>query len=191
MNEERVLNSDLHQVELSKEYPIHKILDIGGGGEGIIGRLYGDQVVAIDTRKNELEECENDSLKIVMDAADMQFLDDSFDVATSFYSLMYMTKATQEKVIFETYRVLKPGGVFELWDLEIPRYEGALKDIFVANVSVKLEGVPVPITVGYGVLMDQLGQNENAITQLAINCGFKPFDREFESGHFNLKFEKV
>ena len=32
------------------------ILDIGGGGEGIIGKLKGEQVVAIDPNKRELEE---------------------------------------------------------------------------------------------------------------------------------------
>ena len=32
------------------------ILDIGGGGEGVIGQLKGDQVIAIDRRKAELEE---------------------------------------------------------------------------------------------------------------------------------------
>ena len=32
------------------------ILDIGGGGEGVIGRLKGKDVVAIDLRIEELEE---------------------------------------------------------------------------------------------------------------------------------------
>ena len=32
------------------------ILDLGGGGEGIIGQLRGRQVVALDLRKGELEE---------------------------------------------------------------------------------------------------------------------------------------
>ena len=191
MNDERVLNSDRHYIELLKEYPVHKILDIGGGGEGIIGKLYGSNVVAIDIRKNELEECQNESLKIVMDASNMQFLGDSFDTVTSFYSLMYMTQKTQEKVIAEIYRVLKPGGIFEIWDFEIPRYDGALKDIFVANLQIKLEGFTETINVGYGVLMDDLGQKENVITQFATEKGFKPFDREYESGHFNLKFEKI
>ncbi len=34
----------------------YRILDIGGGGEGIISTLYKDKVVAIDIRKDELEE---------------------------------------------------------------------------------------------------------------------------------------
>lgn len=32
------------------------ILDIGGGGEGVIGLLYGSQVTAIDNRQEELDE---------------------------------------------------------------------------------------------------------------------------------------
>ena len=32
------------------------VLDIGGGGEGIIGRLYGKNVTAIDIRQEELDE---------------------------------------------------------------------------------------------------------------------------------------
>lgn len=33
-----------------------RILDIGGGGEGIIGMRYSNRVISIDTRKDELEE---------------------------------------------------------------------------------------------------------------------------------------
>ena len=33
-----------------------RLLDIGGGGEGIIGRLGGDRVIAIDASHRELEE---------------------------------------------------------------------------------------------------------------------------------------
>ena len=35
------------------------ILDIGGGGEAIIGQMYGDRVTAIDNRQEELEEAPN------------------------------------------------------------------------------------------------------------------------------------
>ncbi|TFG72017.1 MAG: hypothetical protein E4H27_03460, partial [Anaerolineales bacterium] len=42
------------------------ILDIGGGGEGIIGKLKGRQAIAIDSSKRELEEAAPGPLKIVM-----------------------------------------------------------------------------------------------------------------------------
>ena len=40
------------------------VLDIGGGGEGVIGRLKGSAVVAIDLYKQELEEAPAGPLKI-------------------------------------------------------------------------------------------------------------------------------
>lgn len=61
------------------------ILDIGGGGEGIIGKPNGKQVVAIDTNEEELEETKNGALKLVMDAAEMNFLPKTFEVCTSFF----------------------------------------------------------------------------------------------------------
>lgn len=42
-----------------------KILDIGGGGEGIIGQVLGDKVVTIDKLKEELEEAPEGPLKVV------------------------------------------------------------------------------------------------------------------------------
>ena len=43
------------KITLKKELT-GSILDIGGGGEGIIGRLYGSRVTAIDNREEELDE---------------------------------------------------------------------------------------------------------------------------------------
>ncbi|MHA2041870.1 MAG: hypothetical protein ACW975_08405, partial [Candidatus Thorarchaeota archaeon] len=71
------------QVSLS-DFPSDEewILDIGGGGEGIIGRLKGRQVVAIDKRRPELEGTSSDALKLVMDARELQFLEKSFGTVT-------------------------------------------------------------------------------------------------------------
>jgi ubiquinone/menaquinone biosynthesis C-methylase UbiE len=64
------------------------VLDIGGGGEGVIGRIKGDQVIAIDPNRRELEEAAEGPLKIIMDATNLQFLDESFNTVTSFYTLI-------------------------------------------------------------------------------------------------------
>lgn len=73
------------------------ILDIGGGGEGVIGRLKGRDVVAIDIRKEELEEAVDGPLKIVMDARDLKFLDGSFNTVTAFFSLMYVKNQEDQR----------------------------------------------------------------------------------------------
>ncbi|NIV40215.1 MAG: methyltransferase domain-containing protein, partial [Anaerolineae bacterium] len=80
------------------------ILDIGGGGEGIIGLLKGQEVIALDLRKEELEEAPPGPLKIVMDAKELQFLDGAFGTATAFFSLMYLkSREDQQKVLAEVF----------------------------------------------------------------------------------------
>src|SRR6056297_804194 len=128
----------------------YRILDIGGGGEGIISKLYGDKVVAIDLRENELIEIADEkSLKIVMDAADLSFIDNQFDKVTIFFSLMYMDDDIISKVIEESKRVLKPKGKIEIWGIEIPSKSEVQEDVFIAQLKVKLENSL--IETGYGV----------------------------------------
>ena len=66
-----------------------RILDIGGGGEGVIGRLYREQVTAIDNRQEELDEVPSGFEKVLMDATDLDYADGSFDHVTCFFTLMY------------------------------------------------------------------------------------------------------
>ena len=77
------------------------ILDIGGGGECVIGRIYGNRVIAIDNSREELEEAPDCCEKRLMDATELTFPDQSFDYVTFFYSLMYMTGDTQKKAIID------------------------------------------------------------------------------------------
>lgn len=55
------------------------IHDIGGGGEGIIGSIYTEQVIAIDNRLNELEEAPDGPIKIVMYARQLSFEGECFE----------------------------------------------------------------------------------------------------------------
>jgi SAM-dependent methyltransferase len=126
------------------------ILDIGGGGEGIIGRLNGRDVVAIDLSSEELEETVNDALKIVMDATALRFVPSSFAAATSFFTLLYVDRDKQEKVFSEVHRVLRDGGRFLIWDVRIPD-EAEGKPFFLVQLEVSLPDETV--TTGYGVKM--------------------------------------
>lgn len=146
------------------------ILDIGGGGEGIIGKLKGKQVVAIDPNKRELEESAAGPLKVIMDARDLLFLDGSFSVATSFFTLMYIKGADHEKVFSEVFRVLVPGGRFLIWDAIFPQRLDEEKDIAVFPLLVKLPDEE--ITTGYGVLWSEKEQDVSYYVQLAERAGF-------------------
>ena len=118
--EERILFFDVQEVPLHDFEASGYILDIGGGGEGIIGRLKGEQVIAIDPSIRELEEAPSGPLKVVMDARDLQFLDSTFLTATAFFTLMYIKAADHERVLSEVLRALKPGGRFLIWEVVLP-----------------------------------------------------------------------
>ncbi len=124
------------------------ILDIGGGGEGIIGKLNGKQVVAIDTRERELEETENEALKIVMDATDLKFLPKSFSLCTAFFSLMYIPKDKHFVVFQEIYKTLTENGRFMLWDVRIPKVKEEYKEFI---VPLRIQMFDEIVETGYGV----------------------------------------
>ena len=101
------------------------ILDLGGGGEGIIGQLKGSQVVAIDPVKNELLEAPDGPLKIIMDARKLEFLDESFNMVTAFFTLMYIPAADHPGVLREAWRVLRPSGKLLIWEVALPTRHGS------------------------------------------------------------------
>jgi ubiquinone/menaquinone biosynthesis C-methylase UbiE len=150
----------------------HRILDIGGGGEGVISSIYKDKVVAIDIRADELEEIsEPSSLKIVMDATQLAFIDNQFERATAFFSFMYMNASEIIKVIEEVHRVLKSGGTFEIWDLEMPSINDVKADIFIAQLEIKAN--EHSISTGYGVRIKEQQQTMHQLSALLVDCGFK------------------
>jgi ubiquinone/menaquinone biosynthesis C-methylase UbiE len=161
------------------------ILDIGGGGEGIIGKLNGRQVVAIDIRPSELEEAHNDALKIVMDAADLTFLDDTFAAATAFFTMMYVSNDDKPRVLAEAYRVLRPGGRLHIWDANIPGESGG-KVNFVIPLKIILPEETVE--TGYGSSLKR--QDAQTLREMAEGAGFKTMREEAGEHTFYLEMEK-
>ncbi|NPE08649.1 MAG: class I SAM-dependent methyltransferase [Asgard group archaeon] len=169
-DEEKMQIAEAHKPILEPIEEKGFILDIGGGGEGIIGQLMGNQVISIDKNKRELEEAPSDNLKIVMDATDLQFLDETFGTAASFYTLMYMDSETKQKTINEVYRVLKTGGKFLVWDSEIPGEKPNDKvEFFVVPLQVKLP--EKEIGTGYGVRF--IFQDKKLISEMCKKAGFE------------------
>ena len=161
------------------------ILDIGGGGEGIIGKLNGAQVAAIDKRPRELEETSNDALKIIMDATDLKFLDDTFAAATAFYTMMYIPNQQKPKVLAEAHRVLRPGARLHIWDANIPEQSGD-KKYYVIPLRIVMPQETVE--TGYGTSLKE--QNAQTLRELAEEAGFKTIKEETEEHTFYLELEK-
>jgi len=175
-----------HQIDLRGTEIAGRIMDIGGGGEGVIGRYCGDNVVAIDIRKDELEETPDIGLKIVMDAADMSFLDNQFDNITCFYSLMYMGTKSLTKAIGEAYRVLKPGGYLYIWDAEIP-FE-PMEGVFVVQLDIQM--LNERITPGFGISWNR-GQSAESILGVCKEAGFVNSENASNNGAIFLKLQKL
>jgi SAM-dependent methyltransferase len=165
------------------------ILDIGGGGEGVIGQLKGERVIAIDKQKRELEEAAPGGLKIVMDATDLQFLDCTFEVATAFFSLLYIKdQAANEKVFREVFRVLVPGGRFLIWDAALPTRPDTDKDVVAVMLTVKLPGRE--IKTGYGTRWPPEEKDAAYYVQLAQRTGFSLVAQRQEDRLFFLELRK-
>jgi len=156
------------------------ILDLGGGGEGVIGRLKGVQAVAIDILKQELEDAPPGPLKTVMDARDLKFLDGSFNTATAFYMLMYVQGADHEKVFREVHRVLAPGGRFLIWEAVFPTRPDGNYRYGLVTLKIKLPSQEVETDYG-GRWPDEL-HDLAYYSALARKTGFEVVRKEEKNG---------
>lgn len=161
-------STKIYTIELNPIETGGLILDVGGGGEGIIGKLSGTQVVTVDISERELLETQNEALKIVMDATDLKFLPHSFDVYTAFFSLMYIPKNKHLRVFKEAHRVLKDNGKLLLWDVKIPSKPRGYK-AFIVRLKVRLPNEE--IEAGYGAKWQT--QDIEHFRKLAEKTNFK------------------
>ncbi|MHA1104339.1 MAG: class I SAM-dependent methyltransferase [Promethearchaeota archaeon] len=180
INSQRI---DLTNVELNG-----RILDVGGGGEGTIGIYKGVQVIAIDRRKGELEEAlDGNYLKIIMDAKDLQILDETFETVTAFYMFMYVPMENRKEIFEEIYRVLKREGELVLWDMVIPKKGESNKDLYGAEIKVIIGDKE--IDTGYGTHWNK-EQDLKYFIDLGKNFGFEVSSKQEEDKKIFIRFYK-
>ena len=185
---ERIFSIEVQNVDLKEFSPKGKVLDIGGGGEGIIGQVLGEKLISIDTRSDELEEAPEGPLKIIMDARDLRFLDNTLDLVTSFFTMMYIDYHDHLKVFEEIYRVLKAEGEFVIWDVIIPQYPGGIKDLFLVPLEIGLKDINIKTT--YGIRWNQAGQDLEYYMDLGRKVGFEVITKEVMDQIYCIKFRK-
>jgi ubiquinone/menaquinone biosynthesis C-methylase UbiE len=165
------------------------ILDIGGGGEGVIGQLKGKDVIAVDISKKELEEAADGPLKIVMDARELQFLDESFSTVTAFFSLMYVRqREDQIKILEEAWRVLKPNGTLHLWEVDLSERPHTEKEFYLVHLFYRL-GDDVTES-GFGQRWPEEPRSEDHYITMAKEVGFRYASIERNKNTFYAKLIK-
>jgi ubiquinone/menaquinone biosynthesis C-methylase UbiE len=165
------------------------ILDIGGGGEGVIGQLKGQQVIAIDINQRELEDAPPGPLKIVMDARDLKFLDNTFNTATVFFTFMYISSDDHQKVFEELHRVLSPGGRLLIWDVTFPKRVDEKQTM--ALFFFKFILPDREIKTGYGVRRPEGKQGLAHFMELAKKTGFEIVFHKEKDRWFFLEVKKT
>jgi ubiquinone/menaquinone biosynthesis C-methylase UbiE len=166
------------------------VLDVGGGGEGTMAKACGREIVCVDISKTEIGEARSRGAVanwVLCDACHMPFRNDTFDVATFFFSLMYIkTLERKRAVMVETKRVLKSDGLVYLWDAII-REKPDLSVIFVeANLPNGEK-----IYTGYGVKgKAEKEQTLELISKLALETGFRVTKELCENAAFHLELQK-
>ena len=180
----KVFETEIQTVKIDTEI-LGSILDIGGGGEGVIGRLYKDKVIAIDNRQDELDEVPDGPIKMLMNAEKLDFGDNRFDAVTSFFTLMYIHEDKHIDVLKEAYRVLKPKGKLYIWDANIPKDENH-NQVFILNLKIILPDEQ--ITTGYGAGYRE--QDAEYFVNKLVDIGFKIVKTEKPNQTFYLVAKK-
>ncbi|MHA2160706.1 MAG: class I SAM-dependent methyltransferase [Candidatus Thorarchaeota archaeon] len=117
------VETPVQQIALRRLNPEGLILDIGGGGEGLVSRIEGERVCALDIRMSEVREAQIHGAPanwIVGDGQNLGFSSGSFDEVTLWFSLGYMRDwETKRKVLEEAWRVLKSQGTISIMATKI------------------------------------------------------------------------
>ena len=166
------------------------ILDIGGGGEGIMGRIGGSRVVAIDNREEELLEAPPGPLKIVMDARNLKFVGNTFALATAFFAFMYFENSDDVRsALSEIYRVLRPEAQLHIWDVALTERPDTEKELFAVPLQCRF-GSSV-VETAYGCPWPDERRGCKYYSEIAEDAGFRHVRTDSNGMAFHSIFQKL
>ncbi len=168
--------------------PNGSIIDIGGGGEGVIAQIGQVNVTVIDKHQEEINEARSKaptSKWVLADATSLEYDTGYFDNATAFFSGMYMSIETFNKVCKEVYRVLKNNGEFWIWDAKIVDNNG----LFIIRLSITLPDRKKKIRTAYGSRIKTRSLSD--IKHELKNANFQVEVQENNPKWFFLKAKKI
>lgn len=180
---------DRNKISLESFAPAGRVLDLGGGGEGVIGLFGRPDQVSIDMRLDELREAPKGPLKVVMDARQLGLPAESLDTVTAFFSLMYISQTRDlERVFAEAYRVLRPGGDLHIWDVNLPETHLDSTDYFVIQLEIKTP--EATLTTGYGASWPDTPRENSYYLEIADKAGFQILVIDRDEHTFYQRYQK-
>ncbi len=157
------------------------VLDVGGGGEGIVSRIEGSRVCAVDINMNEIREAqiyEPSPQWLACNGESLPFRSAVFETATMWFSLDYMADWKMKRAVMqEVFRVLRRKGSFSIMSSKIVCHESR----FVLKLRYTLPDGSVYQT-GYGVKGNQ-GQTVDKISNIVERTGFQITNKD-DNGHW-------
>ena len=166
-----------------------RILDLGGGGEGIVSRLEGQRVYAVDASFQKIREARihpTDSQWILADARSLCFQDSMFDIATFWFSLGYFRDMKSKKTALrEACRSLKKGGRLSIIAASITCPE----DRFVFKTQLTFPDGTTS-QMAFAVKGNQ-NQDADVIMKLVKDVGFEVAQLKEYEYWFRIKAQKL
>jgi len=171
MDTAQVFEPPSQKIKLGQIWKKGLIIDLGGGGEGLVSRIEGARVCAVDIRMDEIREARihnPPSNWFACDGSQLCFHSSTFDAATLWFSLGYMKEwDTKKGVLREVYRVLNHGGIISIKAITIDCEEERL--VFRADYTLP-DGTLS--RTGYG-LKGQQNQTIETVAKLVCEVGFQ------------------
>lgn len=157
------------------------VLDLGGGGEGIVSRIEGSRVCAVDVNLNEIREAQiygSSPQWLAGSGESLPFRKEVFEAAAIWFSLEYMTKWEMKRAaIQEAFRVLKRKGTLSVMSSKVVCREERF--LLMLRYTLPDGGV---YESGYGVWGNQ-GQTMEKIGRIIEQTGFLLTTRD-DNGHW-------